>query len=153
MYSVRPLKPSEVPIVVQAGAVLHAQSAFKHMAYDVPACEKLVQTALARPKEAFFEVVDFQGVPAGLLFAIVQKSFFGPDLVAMDLVFFLWPDHYGKCSEQLQQLVDNYRRWAQSVGAKKAHLGCSTQMSPERTRKIFEHLGFPQTGSLHSVPL
>lgn len=151
MFAVRPIKLAEIRPMVAAGEVLHRQSAYGHMTYDRLRVERLALSAMSHPNEFFLQVITYHDQPCGVLFARISDSWFGPDKVTRDLVFFIVPEMQGKCRIALQQIVDNYREWATACGVKMVNLACSTQIKPEKTRALFETLGFPQTGSLHAL--
>lgn len=153
MYAVRAIRPDEIAPMVQAGEAVHRVSQFAHMDYDHAKLCALAARVAERPDVLFLQVITRNDMAVGVLFAIASESFFGRDKTAIDLVFFVAPQVRGRCGETLREIVANYHAWARAVGAKIATLGCSTQIAPERTRDLYEHLGYPQTGSLHATVL
>ncbi len=153
MIAVRPVRKEEVKMLVLAGKFVHGRSAYAHMDYDIETLVKRGITAVENPAFFFAEAITHDDRPIGVLWAMLQPSFFGKDLVASDLIFFVIPQMQGKCVKALREIVENYHRWAMERGAKIVNLGCSTQIDPERTAALFEHLGYPRTGSLHSTRL
>ena len=151
MLEVRDIKPEEIPQMVYAGKMLHGLSAFRHMDYDVENVVRIALHALSDPTKFFLKVIAYKGQPVGVLFCNIRQSFFGKDLVASDFVFFVVPAMQGRCSMAVKSIVEDYRKWAIQNGAKKINLGCSTQIDADRTAKLFEHLGMPRTGTLHSL--
>lgn len=151
MLEVRTIRPEEIVPMVMAGKMLHKRSAFRHMDYDVDRVVRIAMTALTQPNKYFLKVIAYNDTPVGVLFCYLSESFFGKDLVASDFVFFIVPQMQGKCSLAVKEIVDEYQFWAAANGAKRINLGCSTEIDSERTAKLFEHLGLPQTGTLHSV--
>jgi len=137
--------------MVRAGEALHRMSGYAHMAYDKARVAKLAFIALGRPDVFFLEAITLDDLAIGVLFAGVKESYFGPDKIASDIVFFIAPEFWGRCGDALREIVENYRTWATDQGAKKIFLGTSTEVNPDKTRDVFEALGFPQTGSLHAV--
>lgn len=153
MIAVRPVRREEVPRLVLAGKLIHQLSAYAHMAFDVPTLIKRGEHSLQYPDQFFAEAITKDDLAIGVLWAMISPSFFGPDLVAQDLIFFVMPQFHNRVGEALREIVDNYQTWARMRGAKMVNLGCSTQIDPERTAALFEHLGYPRTGSLHAVRL
>lgn len=151
MFAVRKLKVGEIKLMVLAGQELHHQSAYAHMDYDCGKVAQLAFVALQKPDQFFIETITHNDVPIGLLFAGLSESYFGTDKMAKDLVFFVIPQAQGRCGDAMREMVENYRAWAIENGAKMITLGVSTQINAEKTRGLFEHMGFPQTGSLHAV--
>ena len=151
MFAVRKLRAEEVRLMVLAGQELHQQSAYAHMEYDCNRVANLAYAALQEPDRFFIEAVTHNDSPIGLLFAGLSESYFGTDKIAKDFVFFIVPQAQGMAGKALRELVENYRAWATERGAKLIQLGCTTQINADRTRDLFEHMGFPQTGSLHAV--
>lgn len=153
MIAVRPVRKEEVKPLVLAGKFVHGQSAYAHMDYDVGLLVRRGVNAVEHPEMFFAEAITHNDTPIGVLWGCLMPSFFGKDLVAMDLIFFLIPQMQGKCGEALKEIVANYHKWARERGAKLVNLGCSTQINPERTAALFEHLGYPKTGTLHATRL
>jgi GNAT superfamily N-acetyltransferase len=153
MYAVRPMRPDDISVMVASGREFHHRSAYSHMAYDAERVGQVWKAALQRPDMCFLQVIACRDEPVGLLFAVLSPMFFGPDKTASDCAFFVAPEHHGKCGWQLLEITRKYREWAVAGGAKMVTLGCSTQLRAEDTAKVFERMGFPQTGSLHAVGL
>ena len=153
MIITRTLERSDIAAFVDGCERLHAESRFAHMHFDREDMKALIETGLIVPEYFFCEVITDDGQFAGALFASINKSFFGRDKWAQDILFFVLPEYRGRCVSALRRLGAHYQAWAQERGAKVIDLKAATGIDPERTSAFFEHLGFPCVGSQHSVEI
>lgn len=153
-YGVRDAKRSDVIDIVEMGERLHEESVFRCMSFDKERVARLVLLAVNGRDDNLFikcvEDIETHRVVGGL-FAWTQVSWFGPDRVANDVTLMVDAPHRDKCFSQLVKIVSMYKEWAISRKAKLIHLSTSTQIDAERTGKIYEALGFPKSGSIHTV--
>ena len=77
--------------------------------------------------------------PIGLIAGCVTKDIYSSDLDAHINYIFLLESH--RNMENFKQLVNRFEEWAKLVGAKQITAG-DIGINPDRTRKLFTHLGF-----------
>lgn len=123
------------------------------MRYDEAHVMQIGYTALEGPSPLFLQAIIHieTEIPVGFLLACVTCSFFGPDLVANDLVLCIEPEYRGKCGMAIKQLTERYKNWARGVGAKRIYLATSTGIEPEHTRLAYEACGFHVIGTIHEA--
>lgn len=152
LLTVRPVHQDEVEYMVSMGKRLHAESLFSHMDYDEGPLVEYVRKAMQMPFYFFWCIVDQeQEVPIGMLFASLQKTYFGVDMVANDLILMVEKEHRGTCGTALGALINEYKQWAFKMGAKRVYLGTSTGIDPEATERLFQHSGFHKIGALYEA--
>lgn len=149
--NVRPLTLPDIPEVCAGAARIHALSTYAHMNYSESEFAGSLTTAVSHPERFFAEVIEHDREHAGLLLAACQKSWFGTDMMASDILFYLLPEHWNRGGFALKKIVGRYEFWARERKAKVIPLGCSTGIQAERTGRTFEKLGFPRVGSLHAI--
>lgn len=152
MYEVREALEIELPALVELGEKWHQESAFRHMDYNVNIIRGLLHAALSS-SDLFLHVIveKSSGKIVGGMLAALQRTFFGNDRVANDMMLGIDKEHRGKCINALVVIVNKYREWAVDNGALRIYLGTSTGVDPEKTEKTFEMLGFRRIGTLHEA--
>lgn len=67
--------------------------------------------------------------------------------MAADLALFVRPDRRGALVAS--RLLKEYEVWAWSMGAAEVCVGVNTGVTPERTGRLLEHLGYSNQGHLY----
>ena len=75
---------------------------------------------------------------------MVCQQFFGNDWVATDLAMYVHPDYRG--GSYFVRMTKEFEIWARNVGAKEIYLGQSTGINIEKTKSMFERLGYQPIG-------
>lgn len=89
----------------------------------------------------FVRVVDVDGQIVGVMIGIVFPTWFGTDIIAVDVALYVKPEHRGFASVRLvKQFVD----WAKEKGAKQIRPGIST--GDKAGGRIYRKLGFSDLG-------
>src|SRR5262245_27482452 len=121
------------------------------MRYDEQRCANIARWARERNHGLWMHVIDSGGHVVGFLLAQVWESFFGPDKVCNDLILVLDKEHRGRAFIAIQELVEQYHKWARENGAMRVYLSTTTGIEPEETAKFYEVLGFRQIGTIHEA--
>jgi len=82
----------------------------------------------------------------GMFLGVIVPHFFGNDLMANDLCMFVKKAHRG--STAAPRMIKAFEKWAFANGAKVLRFGVSTGVEAERTLKLYQKLGYTQTGYL-----
>lgn len=90
--------------------------------------------SLARDDDGYF----------GGIIGMVAEEFFGHDLVASDLGLFILPEKRG--TSAAPRLVRAFEEWAIARGARQIYLGQTTGVEIDRTRRLYEGLGYKVVG-------
>lgn len=134
------------------GERLHKESLFSHMDYDEETFITFLRTMMQSPYGFFWCIVDQeQDIPIGMLLATLQKTYFGKDFIATDLILVVDKERRGTCGTAFVSLVNEYKQWAFKMGAKRVYLGSSSGVDPEATENILERAGFHKVGSIHEA--
>lgn len=84
-------------------------------------------------------IAESDGRPVGALLAVIVPRDFNDTLIACETSLYVRPEHRG--GRAFPRLVEAYVLWAGLQGAKKAYLGVSTGIHPERTVHAYKKLG------------
>jgi GNAT superfamily N-acetyltransferase len=123
------------------GRAMRAESSFR----DDPWDDNKVQQRCEHPQSFCMGVVTNEGELIAFFLGYIAPQFFGSGLVASDLAMYVKPEHRG--AMHFVRLVRAFERWAKLRGARVCTLGQSTGVAIERTRKLFEGLGYITTGA------
>lgn len=141
--SVRPAVEADIPVLIELGAALHAESPrFSRYAFSPV---KVAGTALFAIAGGGAFVAENNGKIIGVLAGFVAEQWFSTDRVVSDLTFYITPEQRKKGRAALM-LIRAFEQWAVSQGAMDIVPGASTQIDPEGTRRFYEKLGYTTSG-------
>ena len=139
---IRPAEYTDVPSLVELGAIMHAESpVFCKLTFDR---EKLYTTIGNVIEHGFAMVYESNGHIRGVILAMVAPHWFSKDLFTCDLALFIEPQHRGGIAAV--RLLNAYANWAQESGAKLIQFGIMTGVGVETTAALCERLGWKRAG-------
>lgn len=132
----------DLPAIVVLGRVMHEESSFAPMDYDVDRVKETISDLMNKSQ---FVVVaeDTNGEVIGGMAGMVTQSWFGRDMVANDLALFVASDARGGMAAI--KMMKAFVHWAKLAGAKQIRPGVTTGHA--RAEKLFERLGFARCGA------
>lgn len=143
----------EIDYLVSMAERAHAESLFSHMTFDPEKPRRIIAAAVRGHPTLFLAVIvriDTE-VPVGGMLASIQESYFGPDTIAIEMLTLLEPEYRGRCGRELKLLLDWYKTWAISEGAKRIYLSTTTGVLSKSAAHMYEHCGFAQIGTIHEA--
>lgn len=144
---IRRATEADLPIMIELGAKMHEESVYSRFDYDP---DKLLANGrdwLKFPDLYFLAVAeDNTGQVIGMYAGFISEYYFGRDLCAYDLLLFVDPSRRGGMAAVM--LIKAFEEWAWSLGAKEVCPGTTTMVAPERTSRLFHHLGYTVVGSI-----
>jgi hypothetical protein len=144
---IRPATLDDLPQLLVLGERMHAESRYRVLAFDRT---MVVETlgSLIGSDMGFLWVAGADRITGGLA-AMCMRHWCSPDLVAADLGMFFDPSERGGLD--VVRLAKQYRLWARERGAKLIDLGVSTGVDADRTASLFDRIGFPRFGTIHTA--
>jgi GNAT superfamily N-acetyltransferase len=136
---IKTYEPGDWPAFLRLVKQLHAEGAVRTLQFDERAMLKMVE----KPG-LFIEMAWIGGEAVGLFTGLVEETFFGPDIVAHQHLLYIEPAHRGGILAA--QMMHRFETWALLQNAKEIWVSQATGIQPERTRKLFEALGFKTIG-------
>lgn len=154
-YSVRDAVDTEVFALTDiCEAVLKESPTYTHMIFDKMKVANQIYGCIMKQDGWFIKIiVDEDDKPVGGLGAWCGISDFGPDKMAHDITIMLSEEVRGRCLKQVIELVDAYKEWALSCGAKVIKMGVSSSINIDKASVFFETLGFKRIGAMHAIVL
>lgn len=132
----------DLPAIVMMGRILHQESTFATMDFDVEVVKATIG-GLIDKKQFVVVAEDTNGEVIGGMAGSVTQSWFGKDAVANDLSLFVHPGRRG--SLVAYRLVESFVQWARMAGAKQIRPGVITGSASAES--MYERLGFKRCGA------
>lgn len=146
MVKIVELNPLNAPVVVSLGRDMHRMSSFRDMTYSAGELRGFLDVMIEAPHLQGFLAQDDRGVTLGFMLCGLTKSFFGPDLSAVEFALYVDPQH--RSTGVAKQLVQSYVDWAIAKGARRVNAGNSAGTPDEAYTALMQSAGFEKTGSL-----
>tara|TARA_R100000935_G_C2724710_1_gene119435 strand:- start:89 stop:571 length:483 start_codon:yes stop_codon:yes gene_type:complete len=126
------------------GKMAHAESSFSRLEFSG---DKLLAVAANNAKDPsrviFMAYKD--DAPVGVFVGNVASYYFGPDLVAVDTIWYVVPEQRG--SYVGIKLLELFENWAKSKGAADIRIGQSSTIKPEVFEGLLEKRGYNFIGA------
>ena len=158
-YLLGVVEHSEIEGLLRLSQQMHAESFYRHRTLDLEKMRVVFQMAVTHP--LFFLVAAYQDGwgptipqserPVGMFMGQLQNYFFGPEVLAVDSLLYVLPEH--RSAGVASTLIASYEAWAKSQGASDAILSTTTEIEPGKTARLFEKHGFRQIGFVHRKSL
>lgn len=145
---VRPVQREDVVPLVEIGKVMHKESVYAHLDYDIEKLHQLGEGIAANPDSdwAAFTAIAATGERIGMLVGYIAEHTFGRDKVAQDFINFVLPERRGIMAGKA--MIHMFEDWAKRKGVAEVYLGITTGVEVERTAKLYERLGYERAGIL-----
>jgi len=132
-------RPELFDVVNSLAKEMAAESSFRDSSWNAAKLEALLSSpsvycALVKGEEGYY----------GGIIGIITEQFFGDDLIACDLGLFILQRKRG--GSAAPRLIQAFEHWAKEQGAKEIHMSQSTGVEMDRTRRLYESMGYTVTG-------
>ena len=141
---VRRMRAEDVDGMVLLGQAMHGESAFSERVFSSEKLGSLLHHYVNTPEHCFGAVAYIGPDMVGMFAGYTTDYFFGPELVACDLFWYVSPAHRG--SRAGLKLLRSFESWAKSRGVSEISAGVSTAVAFERTGALLQRLGYTQVG-------
>jgi GNAT superfamily N-acetyltransferase len=141
---IRPAKLSDVPRIVEVGAVLHHDSTYSAMQFNRAKVAALMESLINGQGVVF--VAERDGVVVGGIAGGVTAHWFSDELTGFEYSFFVLPEaRHGLIAMKLLLAM---KAWCKAKGAKTLRIGITTGINVEGTARFYRHMGFHDAGNL-----
>lgn len=140
MIRIRNATADDLDVLLTLGALMHAESIELYPPVEREHARKSLDVAIAMPNNFLIVLAEDDGEPIGMMTAIAGPYSFSSRLRAASDLLFVIPERRGGTAAM--RLVRWFKNWGDSVGADSATLSVATGVSPERTGRFFELMGF-----------
>lgn len=140
---------NDIDRVIELGAVMHAESAYKEYPCDIEHLKKYSRSFEEQPEEfaAFMneEDGDITAVVAGYL----APLYFDPKTkFAYDFLLYSKPEKRG--GPAAVRLMKAFEKWSRDSGASAVVMGVTAGIADETACKFYTRLGYKNSGALFS---
>ena len=136
---IREATREDAPAIVDILAALHEITSFAPVDFSEVKAKHAVVSFIEGGQ--FARVIDLDGEIAGVMIGIVFPTWFGSDLIAVDIALYVKPECRGFASVRL---VKQFIAWAKDKGAKQIRPGIST--GDKSGGRIYRSLSFKDLG-------
>ncbi len=135
--------------MVDLGALMHAESAYKEYPIDIDYLRNYARHLENDPSgfAAFVNEIDgeFTAVVAGYL----APLYFNPNIkFAYDFLLYSRPDRRGGTAAA--RLMRAFEDWSKGAGAVKVVMGVTAGIDDPAACKFYEHIGYEKSGAIFS---
>lgn len=137
-----PADEDEVADLLKAG---HTESRYRNRPYDEARARAVLRIFLANPATFARGALDADGRIVGVMLAeLSQPLWWSSERVANMMVLYVRPENRGGAG---LRLILSFKAWAKGSRADRAVIGLTSGIDSNRTSKLFQRLGFTQTGT------
>lgn len=130
--------------LLRLGKLMHAESPrFSQFSFDDAKTLALIHN-LIQMQRGIVIVAEHNGKIVGMMGGAVIEHFFSKDLFVCDFVVYIDKDHRG--GSAVVKMIKKFESKAIDLGAKEVSLGISTELFTERTKALYEKLGYKCSG-------
>lgn len=134
---------------VMSLAKIQVEETLPHLDFRPDLVEKAFVASVATGDPLGLVAEDDSGLVGYLMARVYEYSFASGVFVSQEVVF-VKPDKRG--TRAAVKLLREYIRWGEEdVGAREILFGISNGFKPERTARLFEHLGAERVGFHHRI--
>jgi GNAT superfamily N-acetyltransferase len=146
MVEIRRANDDDIPAIIGLGLEMKTEApTYSMMDFDEAKIEELLRSKIMADVGGVF-LAEKDGVAVGMFIGLVIPHYFGHQKVANDLCFFVSKVHRGGTTGV--RLIKAFEEWCWSVGADTLRFSVSTNVSPDRTLKLFLKMGYDHGGYL-----
>lgn len=138
---IRDATADDLDALVALGQAMHDESRFSVLEYSPQKVRALLSSLIG---SQYMKVVERGGSVVGGFAGVVLPHWSSQDLVGYDLGLFMSRDNRG--GGTAAYLLNGFRKWALSRGAKMVTIGISTGVEVEKTRELYDRLQFRTVG-------
>ena len=139
-FEIRWATPDDLQAVMSMSRAIHSESPwYSQFPFDDAYAERQYFRRI-NGGDRFSFIAFYDGVPAGFLLGYFSWHLTAPLVNATEELLYVLPEYRGK--RVGVRLLREMERWAKAHGAKFLKIGNSTGITPERTARLYQHVGF-----------
>lgn len=141
---IRDFTVEDIPVLIELGKKMHKESSFAQVSFDEMKIREMALHYLANPEQCFARVASENNRIYAMYIAYISDYYFSRDLAGFDEALFVTPEKRGGIAAI--RLVKEFETWAKAKGANELRPACSTGCFSERTKLLYEALGYEVVG-------
>ena len=143
----REARTEDLGSVIELILLAHCETDYRLFALDAGDVDAFVSTLLEF-EDGYVGVAERDGELVGVLMGLAQKWWFGPDVVAFDVLFYVVPE--ARSGVLVKRMLEKFESWAKDRGAVRVVVGISSGVAVDRKDRLLGHLGFKAIGGLYA---
>jgi GNAT superfamily N-acetyltransferase len=150
-YVLTRIGPQDLQDVFDLGLQMRNEGAFRSLDYDRDCVFRFLRQYVDSPDINFGVVGRRNGVLCGFFTGYMSPYFFGRDLIATEVLWYVSPADRG--SRLGLRLLRAFEAWALERGASEVCVGVSTGVFSDRTGRLLQRLGYAHVGGNYKLPV
>jgi GNAT superfamily N-acetyltransferase len=140
---IRPLRPSDIPDIVELGREMHKLGIYADYDFDPAKLATWVKSFLVYPERTGFVYVRNDKIEGAIL-GYLDRHYFGNDAIAVQSGFFIRPEARGGMAAV--RLIKRFHEWAEQFDVSCVVFSTSQSGKDDRWLKFCENLGYNHVG-------
>ena len=145
MIRVSDATAADLDALLDLGSRMHAESVEPYPPIDKEHTRRHLDAALSMSGTYLIVLAEDEGIPVGMMAAVMGPYSFSPRLRAASDILFVLPEYRGGMAAI--KLIRRFREWSECADS--ATLSVATGVSSERTGRFFELMGFRPMGMMY----
>lgn len=147
MLNLRKMTEADLDLMEGLMKANHEESYYKDLEYN-KISSRLTFMEYIYGLETYAKVIEDKQKIIGYLLGFTQKFIFNKDKYASDLLLYVDDKYRGKLVGK--KLLTDFEKWSKDLGCKEILLGTKTEITTERTKQLYNKLGYNTVGYLFS---
>ena len=145
---IREATTADVDRMLELGEAMHRESRYAPLAWNADRVRAMI-AALIGSQDGLAIVAERSGRIVGGFLGEISPFYFSDATVASDYAVFLDKSERGGITAA--RLIREFVEWADQRGATRIQIGVTTGITVDSTCRLFERLGFVETGRLFEM--
>lgn len=142
---------ADLESLVALGRAFHGESTYRAGPFEPERVRSAFQNAIAHAPHRCVLVATDGETRAGMLAGHLDRRLWCAEAIAFDTVFYVDPRHRNGVAAR--RLIDAFRAWARSKGARELCLAVTSGIRSDRTDVFLRRLGFEVAGRVYTQRL
>lgn len=147
---VRPFEMLDYEQTLMLARMMHEESTFSIHPFNEQAVQQLADACVSNPDMVAL-LAERDGEIVGFIVGFALEHFFSDARFASDLALYVHPAHRG--STAAIRLMANFEAWSRSRNCVELRMGAATGITPEKTDRFYQGLGYSITGTQYVKPI
>ena len=152
--TIRTATNDDIAIIMNLADKIYTESRFNHLIHDKNKVERGLKNLINSQQQGRHLILlaySADGKVIGGFVGTLEEYFFTSDISANSIL--IWVDSHYRGSSAAIKLIDVFKQWAITRGAKEINIAVSSGIKIGSTDRFVRRLGFVQTGGNYSMVL
>ena len=143
---IRHASQGDLDNLLSLGERMRTESTVHYPEIERGCAEGFLNASLEMPDRFLVAVAEEDGL-VGMITAVAGPYAFSSEIRSASDLLYVSPEYRG--GRTAMRLVQKYKDWSDEIGAVTSIMGISTGVTPEKTGRFFEFMGFSPIGMMY----